>query len=126
MALYDHMNDLQSFTNPRYSNNDEDIYMLQSKVGRLETIVYAMYEVLKKHDGIGEQALLDEIEDIVLNSKMRKRPSYDPVIINCPKCGKAIQESRKEPMLGRCHFCGETVLFKPFDDLMPPSQNNEQ
>ena len=122
MAIKSFASEMSNYQNPHHSHAEENISELQTKVNRLETIVYALWEILKEQDNIGEQALLDKIEEVVLTADQRKRPAYDPVIINCPKCGKAIQESRSEPLVGRCLYCGEKVLFHPY----PPKEPTEQ
>ena len=85
---------------------------LNTSIARLDMIVCAMWELMQEN-GISSEALYGKIDDIIMR---RKANVYSRSIIECPKCGKPIQESNKTPMLGRCVYCGETVTFYPYMD----------
>ena len=115
MAIKSFGSEMRDYQNPHHNHNSEDIADLQSKVNKLDMIVNAMWEVLKESD-IGEDKLRAKVEEIVKTGIKGRRPSYEPVIVRCPRCGKAIQESRNTPLLGRCMYCGEQVTFYPYSD----------
>lgn len=106
----------------RTARADEDIKDLRKEITRLNTIVFAMWEVLKE-SGIGQEKLHAKIDQIVGNDPTVSRPSNKPVIVKCPRCGKAIQESRAEPLIGRCMYCGEKVVFYPYSDTTSLSES---
>ena len=115
MAVKSFASEMNGYSNPHFDHKDENIADIQSKVNRLEIVVNALWEVLKEND-IGEDRLKAKIDEIIKTGVKGKRPSYEPVIVRCPRCGKAIQESRNTPLVGRCMYCGEQVVFYPFSD----------
>lgn len=116
MAVKSFASEMNGYQNPHHDHKDENIADAQSKVNRLETIVHAMWEVLKEETGIGEERLRSKVEEVIKGGDKSKRPVYDPVIVRCPRCGKAIQESRGTPLVGRCIFCGYEVVFYPYSE----------
>ena len=117
--------EMKDYQNPMHNHNDEDIADLQSVVSKLDIVVNAMWDLLKEN-GIGEEKLHAKIQDILFNPEHKKRPSYEPVIIKCPRCGKSIQESRKNPLIGRCFYCGEQVVFYPYSEKSSAEDNVEE
>lgn len=106
---------MTNYTNPMTSHVAEDVIELQSSIGRLDTIVCALWEALIE-SGVSEETLHEKIRDAIENKDKYVRPSYEPVIAKCPNCGKAVQGSRKNPLLGKCFFCGGQVYFYPYTD----------
>ena len=82
---------------------------------RLYMVVHAMWELLKEND-VGEEKLRAKVNEVIANGPKSRRPSYEPIIVKCPRCGKAIQESRGTPLVGRCIFCGYQVIFYPYSE----------
>lgn len=115
MAIKSFGSEMKDYSSPHHDHNDEYIADLQTTVGRLDTIVYAMWEILKEN-GVGEEKLKAKIREVVSTGGKPKRPSYEPVIAQCPQCGRNVQESRKDPLIGRCLFCGGQVIFYPYSD----------
>ena len=110
----------------RSARADEDLKDLKKDMTRLNTIVFAMWEVLKEN-GIGVEKLHAKIDHIVGSYPTVSRPTYKPVIVKCPRCGKSIQESRAEPLVGRCMYCGDKVVFYPYSEqtsLTEPADPN--
>ena len=99
------------------SRADQRSAEVSASVSRLELIVLAMWETIREMEG-GEDKLYSKIDEVLANKGKYIRKTYDPLIINCPKCGKAIQESRKTPLVGKCMFCGQEVTFYPFSDVV--------
>ena len=87
--------------------------------------VFAMWEALKA-SGISEDVLYDKIDTVLADPSKFFRKSYEPLIVNCPKCGKAIQESRKTPLKGKCMFCGQEVTFYPYTDMVAYKDDSEK
>ncbi len=103
----------------------EKAVMAASQMQRLEMIVCAMWEALKA-SGISEDVLYDKIDTVLADPSKFFRKSYEPLIVNCPKCGKAIQESRKTPLKGKCMFCGQEVTFYPYTDMVAYKDDSEK
>ena len=102
----------------------EKAVQASSQMQRMEYIVCAMWEALKE-SGVSQDILYDKIDQILAEPGKYFRKSYEPLIINCPKCGKAIQESRKTPLRGKCMFCGQEVTFYPFTDIVAFKDDNK-
>ena len=83
---------------------------LHTSIARLDMIVCAMWELMNEN-GISTEDLHKKIDDIIVR---RKANVYHYNMMDCPRCGKPIQESNKVPMLGRCVYCGESVTFYPY------------
>ena len=98
----------------RMKESKRQVDELNTSIARLDMIVCAMWELMQEN-GVTEEALHAKIDDIILR---RKQNIYTTVHVECPKCGKPIQESTKTPMLGRCVYCGELVTFYPYSDAI--------
>ena len=107
--------EMKGYQNPHHDHADENISALQTKLNRLDVIVHAMWELLKEND-VGEEKLRAKVNEVIANGPKSRRPSYEPIIVKCPRCGKAIQESRGTPLVGRCIFCGYQVIFYPYSE----------
>ena len=94
----------------RMKESKRQVDELGTSIARLDMIVCAMWELMQEN-GIPKEALYEKLDDLIQN---RQASVYRYSIINCPKCGKPIQESNKTPMLGRCVYCGQTVTFYPY------------
>lgn len=94
----------------RMKESKRQVDELGTSIARLDMIVCAMWELMQEN-GISQEALHEKIDDLIRN---RQASVYRYSIIDCPKCGKPIQESNKTPMLGRCVYCGQTVTFYPY------------
>lgn len=116
----------------RMKESKRQVDELGTSIARLDMIVCAMWELMQEN-GISQEALHEKIDDLIRN---RQASVYRYSIIDCPKCGKPIQESNKTPMLGRCVYCGQTVTFYPYsseisaidsgDKAEEPESNNVQ
>ena len=115
MAIKSFASEMNGYSNPHFDHKDENIADIQSKVNRLEIVVNALWEVLKEND-VGEEKLRAKVNEVIANGPKSRRPSYEPIIVKCPRCGKAIQESRGTPLVGRCIFCGYQVIFYPYSE----------
>lgn len=106
--------EMQDFKNPHLDQTQEMASDLQGKVKKIEVIIQAMWELMQEN-GITTEQLHAKIDELVLDPEKKVKPAYENIrIIKCPKCGKSIQEAKATPMLGRCMFCGEKVVFYPF------------
>jgi hypothetical protein len=102
----------------------EKAVQAEGQMQRLEMIVCAMWEAMKE-SGVSQELLYDKIDTVLADPSKFFRKSYEPLIINCPKCGKAIQESRKTPLRGKCMFCGQEVTFYPYTDMVAYKDDSE-
>ena len=108
--------EMQGYQNPHHDHSDENINDLQGRVKKLEIITQAMWEVIQD-TGVSIDKLYAKIDELVLDPNKKVKPAYENIhIVNCPRCGKAIQESKATPMLGRCMFCGEKIVFYPYSE----------
>lgn len=85
---------------------------MSNSIERLELIVGAMWELIQEN-GISKEALYKKIDDVIERSKT---VNYRMTRVNCPRCGKNIQESNKQPLVGNCVYCGAQVTFYPYSD----------
>ena len=118
--------EMQGYQNPLHEHSEESIIDIQGRLKKLEVITQALWEVVQEH-GITTEELYARIDDLVLDPNKKIKPAYENAnIISCPRCGKAIQESKTTPMLGRCMFCGEKIVFYPYTDLTANANKTEE
>ena len=115
MAITSMASEMNGYQNPHHSHAEENIAELQTKVNRLDTIMYTLIELLKEN-GIEEEKIFAKVNEVVAGGGVPRRANYEPVIAPCPQCGRNIQESRSEPLVGRCLFCNARVVFYPYTD----------
>ena len=106
----------------RMKESKRQVDELGTSIARLDMIVCAMWELMQEN-GISQEALHEKIDDLIQN---RKASVYRYSIIDCPKCGKPIQESNKTPMLGRCVYCGQTVTFYPYSSEISAMDDGDE
>ena len=85
---------------------------MANQMARLDMIVCAMWELLQEN-GISKETLYNKIDELISTQKTK---TSHFTRIDCPKCGKPVQESNKMPMLGRCVYCGTMLTFYPYSD----------
>ena len=85
---------------------------LETILSRLDAITCAMWELLQEQ-GVTKERLYDKLDEVI--DKRKSGFSYF-TRISCPRCGKAIQESNRTPLVGRCVYCGTQVTFYPYSD----------
>ncbi|MBR1798041.1 MAG: hypothetical protein IJ757_08570 [Clostridiales bacterium] len=107
--------EMQDFKNPLHNHQDEAVDGLTNEVKKLNLIICAMWQAMMEN-GISQEQLHAKIDEVLSDTTKYVRRSYEPQIIKCPQCGKAIQESKKNPMIGRCLYCGKSVTFYPYSD----------
>jgi len=83
---------------------------LEFRLGKLEIVAEALWELLRENTGLSEVDLLERVAEIDLrdgryDGKRKKIPS-----VECPKCGRMNSKQH-----GACLYCGETILLNPFD-----------
>jgi len=95
------------------SVSDANIRMdlMISNYARMRIIAQALFEVMVEQ-GVNPDLINEKIKRIVDNDmgKLLDQKLAQP----CPKCGKMVKESGKEPLTGRCLHCGSKVKFYPF------------
>jgi hypothetical protein len=82
---------------------------LRSEVERLLFITEALWRILKEKHGLDDNELVKQITmidlaDGKLDGRVAPRPPQP-----CPKCQRVLAKNRP-----RCLFCGEPVVFDPF------------
>ena len=105
----------------RMKESKRQVDELGTSIARLDMIVCAMWELMQEN-GIPKEALYEKLDNLI---QKRKASVYRYSIIDCPKCGKPIQESNKTPMLGRCVYCGQTVTFYPYSTEISAVDDDE-
>lgn len=85
--------------------------LMISNYARMRVISQALFEVMVEQ-GVDPNLINDKIKTIVDNDldRLLDQKLAQP----CPKCGKMVKESGKEPLTGRCIHCGSKVRFYPF------------
>lgn len=118
--------EMKDYQNPHHDHSAENINDLQGRVKKLEIISQALWEVLQEN-GVTIDQLHAKINELILDPDKKTKPAYENAhIVSCPRCGKAIQESKTSPMLGRCMFCGEKIVFYPYSDHIDDDVANAQ
>jgi len=89
---------------------DSQIRDLEFRLGKLEIVAEALWELLREKTDLSEVDLLERVAEIDLrdgryDGKRKKSPS-----VECPKCGRMNSKQH-----GSCLYCGETILLNPFD-----------
>ena len=88
----------------------ESIEELRAEVDRLLLITEALWKLVQEKHELDDKELLRRITVIdMADGKLDSRKAKSPPK-PCPKCGRALAKSRP-----RCMFCGEPVVFDPFD-----------
>ena len=95
--------DLVADTNIKIGN-------IGSTIAKHEIMLQALFEAMVEQ-GVDPELINAKVVELT-DAKLAK--VGNPVTAKpCPKCGKAVQETGKTPMMGRCMYCGQTVKFYP-------------
>ena len=125
-GIKSYRSEMEGYQNPHHDHSEENINDLQGRVKKLEIITQAMWEVVQD-TGVPIEKLYAKIDELVLDPGRKVKPAYENIhIVNCPRCGKAIQESKATPMLGRCMFCGEKIVFYPYSENTANAQEKAE
>ena len=92
------------------SNGKRSLQDLELRLNKLELIVEALWEILKKETNLQEADLMELIAEIDLqdgrfDGKKAKIPT-----IQCARCNR-INSKRHS----KCLYCGEVFLIEPFE-----------
>ena len=118
--------EMEDFKNPHFDHAGEVANEAAGKVKKIEIILQAMWELMQEN-GVTIDQLNAKINELILDPDKKTKPAYENAhIVSCPRCGKAIQESKTSPMLGRCMFCGEKIVFYPYSDHIDDDVANAQ
>ena len=83
---------------------------LQDEVARLHLVVEALWEILRKHHGLSNQALLQAMHEIDQRDGRLDGKSLRSEISICPGCGKVLEKG-----VPTCMHCGLLHKVSPFE-----------
>jgi hypothetical protein len=95
---------------PRTREPSGEVEELKADVERLLLITEALWKIVQEKHGLEDKELLKQITLLDLaDGKLDARKQRTPPKL-CPKCQRAL--SKRRP---KCMFCGEPVMFDPFE-----------
>jgi hypothetical protein len=88
----------------------DQIAELKADVERLLLVTEALWKIVQEKHGLDEKELLKQITMLdMTDGKFDARKSKSPPKL-CPKCNRAL--GKRKP---KCMFCGEPVMYDPFE-----------
>ncbi|MBO4494984.1 MAG: hypothetical protein J5752_03905 [Clostridiales bacterium] len=83
---------------------------LKTQVAELEIKLQAMYSVIVEQ-GVDPQLFESKVEELM--KAHVENPTEQKKAYTCPECGKAVKPSYKDPLTGKCLFCGAKIQIRP-------------
>jgi hypothetical protein len=83
---------------------------LQNEVHRLQLVVEALWELLRKHNGLTDQDLIKVMNQIDAVDGRLDGKSSRTEVTNCSGCGKVLEKG-----VPKCIYCGLLHKVSPFD-----------
>ena len=95
---------------PHSREPSDQIEALKEDVERLLLITEALWKIVQEKHGLDDKELLKQITMLdIADGKLDARKKKSPPKL-CPKCQRALAKHRP-----KCMFCGEPILFDPFE-----------